>query len=631
MEKDAQTHTRTVQLQSSANLEYYLQKAKEWQEKCNYSQAFEYFIRYLKSLSNPNEMQLNDQISLSKTVIKLCSALQETSHDEEIMNCFLQILSFFPKNNILLNALATFLFNRGEFGLAQIYFEKAIKNNYLPAEKNLMHLFWNLIPRWHFRMLNDQIRNKCYQNAIHKAIKSGYKDVFDIGAGSGLLSLIAATFDENIKVVAFEECSTLTKVAKDIFKRNGVKNVVLHQINSNELKKRPAPCNLIVTEIFDAALFGENCLPSIYHAVSTFANPGKFQIIPCSAKIYVTGFESLQITSSFRYVNSLHELGLNNMCLRVSEPEPYDSEFVGPEIKFLTETQAFLNVDFSNKSQLFDLLNKDCMSELDLRCLQEGVLHGIVVWFDLDLDKDIQISTNPTRGNVKCWEQAIFHFDHTFKIKKDELITIKPKLINNQLNFTLKNPIVCKNCIRVSPEIISFLNDTQLVEAIKKLSDTYTNCDLKILDLNIFPLFGLLMAKKGATVYHVHKDQTDLTFFKHILALNEIDPLKFICIHEETFEIMKVDLVFYEPIMTDGSWTNGALIDKSFSEAIWLPNRLILKAKLIFSTCLDFWNLVDDEMALGFKIAHHMNQFSVSSSLWRLNFVVATLRTVFLV
>ena len=53
-------------------------------------------------------------------------------------------------------------------------------------------------PRWHFDMVQDSLRNEAYEAAIAQAIqlKKAVSDdpvtVLDIGAGSGLLSMMAA-------------------------------------------------------------------------------------------------------------------------------------------------------------------------------------------------------------------------------------------------------------------------------------------------------------------------------------------------------------------------------------------------------------------------------------------------------
>lgn len=64
-----------------------------------------------------------------------------------------------------------------------------------PGAKRPRHAW---VPRWHFDMVLDEQRNAAYEKAIVRAIEIkhalGCKEVsvLDIGAGSGLLSLMAA-------------------------------------------------------------------------------------------------------------------------------------------------------------------------------------------------------------------------------------------------------------------------------------------------------------------------------------------------------------------------------------------------------------------------------------------------------
>ena len=54
------------------------------------------------------------------------------------------------------------------------------------------------VPRWHFAMVQDARRNAAYERAIRRAVElkraAGAREVvvLDIGAGSGILSLMAA-------------------------------------------------------------------------------------------------------------------------------------------------------------------------------------------------------------------------------------------------------------------------------------------------------------------------------------------------------------------------------------------------------------------------------------------------------
>ena len=68
-----------------------------------------------------------------------------------------------------------------------------------------------LVDRWHFRMLNDSVRNQAYNDAITRAVhrqrggvdiqgaqagvgvgEGAGEGVLDVGCGSGLLSIMAA-------------------------------------------------------------------------------------------------------------------------------------------------------------------------------------------------------------------------------------------------------------------------------------------------------------------------------------------------------------------------------------------------------------------------------------------------------
>jgi 2-polyprenyl-3-methyl-5-hydroxy-6-metoxy-1,4-benzoquinol methylase len=57
------------------------------------------------------------------------------------------------------------------------------------------------VPRWHFDMVLDGARNAAYEAAIRRAVEfrrslsAAEVNVLDMGAGSGILSLMAARFD----------------------------------------------------------------------------------------------------------------------------------------------------------------------------------------------------------------------------------------------------------------------------------------------------------------------------------------------------------------------------------------------------------------------------------------------------
>ena len=69
-------------------------------------------------------------------------------------------------------------------------FRKVLKLNpaYVSAQESLDNVCGHLVERWHYRMLNDTLRNQQYCNAIKDTIRlSGHKYILDIGTGTAIL------------------------------------------------------------------------------------------------------------------------------------------------------------------------------------------------------------------------------------------------------------------------------------------------------------------------------------------------------------------------------------------------------------------------------------------------------------
>lgn len=78
-----------------------------------------------------------------------------------------------------------------------------------------------------------------YDKAISQTIAKGYSDVVDIGAGCGLLSLMASCNNIN-SITAIEENKTLYKLCLEIFKENNFNNInVLNCLSTNLPGEKP--------------------------------------------------------------------------------------------------------------------------------------------------------------------------------------------------------------------------------------------------------------------------------------------------------------------------------------------------------------------------------------------------------
>lgn len=87
------------------------------------------------------------------------------------------------------------------------------------APEALHRLIRQLVPRWHFPMLDDDERHGAFESAIESLLGSD-DAVLDIGAGSGILAFIAARAGAR-RVITCEESRVIAEVAREVIERNG--------------------------------------------------------------------------------------------------------------------------------------------------------------------------------------------------------------------------------------------------------------------------------------------------------------------------------------------------------------------------------------------------------------------------
>jgi type II protein arginine methyltransferase len=143
------------------------------------------------------------------------------------------------------------------------------------------------VPDFHASMLADTARNAAYARTI-EALAPG-KRVLDIGAGSGLLAMIAARAGA-ASVVACERDPMLAATARAIVAANGLADrITVLAAHSSQLDRErdlAGGVDLVVSEIFAHDLLGEQVLASLAHARTALCRPGA-RFLPAAASIHV--------------------------------------------------------------------------------------------------------------------------------------------------------------------------------------------------------------------------------------------------------------------------------------------------------------------------------------------------------
>src|SRR3954469_18961356 len=98
------------------------------------------------------------------------------------------------------------------------------------------------VHRW---MLRDTVRNEAFQRALRAVVKPG-DVVLDLGAGTGLLSILAAAAGAK-KVYALER-TKIADVARRMVERNGYKDIIEVREMDLEDTTLPEKADVLVSE-----------------------------------------------------------------------------------------------------------------------------------------------------------------------------------------------------------------------------------------------------------------------------------------------------------------------------------------------------------------------------------------------
>ncbi|KAF1757980.1 hypothetical protein GCK72_014438 [Caenorhabditis remanei] len=285
-------------------------------------------------------------------------------------------------------------------------------------------------PQWHIRMINDVARNEAYAKALSVSIKSRSSVVFDIGSGTGLLSVMAAK--QTNLVIALEENICLAMLSKEVLKRNGVEGrVSVECVNSTQFKTCQK-ADVIVSEIMDCCVFGERIIETFIDAHIRFAHQ-KTIFIPNQATVYVRLFKCREIFDihcqdygGVRYRSEYVKINdsTNEQPYWCTSPLDYS------DFEFLSDPEEIHSADFTTLVELQKSIN--CSGSLTVLPIKKGVAHGFAIHFTSDLTGKGDILNS---AESRSWELGIIPFKEPCLVDCGQELDISWKLAYNRLDL----------------------------------------------------------------------------------------------------------------------------------------------------------------------------------------------------
>jgi protein arginine N-methyltransferase 1 len=179
---------------------------------------------------------------------------------------------------------------------------------------------------YHRTLIADKARNEALFAALDRVIVKGKSVVADIGAGSGLLGLMASKLGAK-DVHMYEASAEVAAVAAAVLKQNRARNCHLYPCRSTEMLDAPQ-ADIIISETLGNYALEENILETLADALDRMLKPGG-TVIPARIQQFACPVTSPRLANE---MNAWRDVGhgldlepartmsVNNVYVRTLEP-----------------------------------------------------------------------------------------------------------------------------------------------------------------------------------------------------------------------------------------------------------------------------------------------------------------------
>ena len=347
-----------------------------------------------------------------KALNNLGIVFQKLEKHQQAIDCYKKAIGIDPNYSDAYCNLAILYMNIGRHEEALQYCDQLL--NLSPEKLKGINVKSKIlqknVPAWHVTMMNDNGRNNFYLSALKSVIKTS-SSVFEIGTGSGLLSIMAA----NLGAHEINTCETNSIIAnaaiKVIADNNLSEKINVIPKKSNDIKVEEdmnKQADVLVSEIFSSELLGEDVLPSLEDAKQRLISKNA-KIIPEYGSIMISLFGGDDIAKNI-YTEKFENIKLKKFNSII----PRKQFWHRPDLKIdlMSNVVEAFRFDFVNRNN-FSSENK----KIGIEAIKKGRCYGIIQWIKLEMDNGLKYENHPANlTKASGWQNIFYLFDDPIQL-----------------------------------------------------------------------------------------------------------------------------------------------------------------------------------------------------------------------
>lgn len=267
---------------------------------------------------------------------------------------------------------------------------------------------------YHRTLIADKVRNDAFFAALKSVIEPGKTVVADIGAGTGLLGLMAAKL--GAKQVYLYETAEVASVAAKVINANRARSCQIFACHSTEFDN-PPKVDVVVSETLGNYAFEENIIDTLHDARRRHLKPGGI-LIPSRVTQFVSPVIAPRIDKELRAwqrvghgldLSAAETMSFNNVYVRTLQP--------GELLRNGADAKAWDEVDFASDSR------SHRKGEVSWKIADPQTVYGFSYWWTAQLVPKVTLSTAPGAPPTH-WEQLYFPLQEPIAVKKGERVSL---------------------------------------------------------------------------------------------------------------------------------------------------------------------------------------------------------------